>query len=481
MIGDSGSYLAGASGLKLGRWFDTPLVPSFSELPLLDTMHRAGWSPYADFGPGLPVVIAVLALVMPLMTAAVVVNVLSMGLLAWGIMIGPWSPRRPSELWLRSLMAIAVSCWPIVRFTSTGVLSEPLFCAALVWLCVLLARVTSPRTPQLVGLGVLVMFLGTLRFVGPVVAVVAAVLLVQRGVSKRRAAIWGALTAFVPLATTVVATQGTGARVVAFHRLDETDVFFAARGIGGWFEAGFGDQTRTLFRLDYAPTVVDWLIVAASASAALMVVWHWTRSLRRRTWFPLHPPLILGVALVLAVLPSMLFIDAVVKLENRLVMPTGILILCAGGWALAQLDHVGVATSAAIAWTIVATHPWNWMDRQDPPSSTRLTDTVDTLVVDRNIAYVLTTNADLVWWISGVPARYLPDGYHELSDRTYDVVPIMTAMPCSLSDTRGAIVVETAFVPSKVAEHLAADTAAGRYDMVDSAGIAVYTPTGSNC
>ena len=140
LVGDSGSYLAGASGFSQGRWFESPLVPSFSELALLDTVGNGGWSPFADFGFGAPMIIAIFDVIMPLHVAAGLVNVLAIGCIAAAIMFGPWTPQRATEWWTRSLLAISVSCWPILRFTGVAVLSEPIFCAAILWIAVIVAR-----------------------------------------------------------------------------------------------------------------------------------------------------------------------------------------------------------------------------------------------------------------------------------------------------------------------------------------------------
>ena len=477
MIGDSASYLAGASGLSSGRWFETPLVPSFSEIPLLDTVKDSGWSPYADFGIGLPIVIAVLDIVLSLEWAAALVNIASIGLVAAAIVIGPWSSQSRRELWLRSTLAVAVSCWPIMRFTSTGVLSEPLFCAALIWLVICLARIDVTRMSRLAGLGALTVLVGTTRFVGPVVALVIAVLLVQRGVPRPRAAAWAGLTMSIPLAATFLAAGTGGTRTPSFHPLDATDVFFVARGVGGWFEAGLGDQTSTLLRLDFQPSILDWLIVFVAGVSILVVVWSWIRSLRRGTTDPLQPAYVLAVALALAVVPSMVLLDAVVKLENRILMPSGLLVIAAAGWTIARRRNTAIAWLSIALWTIIATHPWQWLDRPAAPEPTTLTQAVLTLDVD----YVVTNNADLVWWITGTPARYLPDGYHDLSDRNFDISPIMNELPCALAATDGAIAAESSALSPALVEHIGDDVAAGRYVRRDVQGIAVYEPTGADC
>lgn len=477
MIGDSASYLAGASGLSSGRWFDTPLVPSFSEIPLLDSVKAGGWSPYADFGIGLPVVIAVLDIVLSLRWAAAFVNIASIGLIAAAIVIGPWSSQSRRELWLRSALALPVSGWPIMRFTSTGVLSEPLFCASLIWLVICLARIDVTRKSRLAGLGALTVLVGTTRFVGPVVALVIAVFLVQRGVPRSRAAIWAGLTTSIPLATTFLAAGSGGTRTLAFHPLDSTDVFFVARGVGGWFEAGLGDQTATLLRLDFQPSVFDWLIAVFAGLSALVVMWWWIRSLRRRTTDPLQPALVLAVALAVAVVPSMIFLDAVVKLENRILMPSGLLVIAAAGWAIARHRNAMIAWVVIALWAVISTHPWQWLERPPAPEPTPLTEAVRSLDVD----HVVTNNADLVWWITGTPARYLPDGYHDLSDRTYAISPIMDDLPCALAATNGAIVAEANALSPELSDHIADDVATGRYVRRDVQGIVVYEPTGSNC
>lgn len=477
LIGDSGSYLAGASGLSEGRLFDTPLVPSFSELSLLDTVHNAGWSPFADFGIGLPIVIALVNFVLPLTTAAAAVTIASIGLITSGVVIGPSSPRRHSELWMRSVLAVALSCWPILRFTAGGVLSEPLFCAALVWLAVLVVRLRPQRMLSLVVLGALTVTIGLLRFVGPVAALVVAVLLVQRGLSRRRAAVWAVITAIGPTLATLIATGSTGARVFALHGLNETDVFFTARGLGGWLEANFGDQTTTLLRSRFQPTIIDWLITIIGIIAAVAVLAAWARSIRRRRTSELEPALVLAVALALAVIPSMVVLDAVLKLENRILMPSGILVISAAGWWLAQRRVTAVSWSVVCLWVVVATHPWQWFDRLDAPEPTVLTDVVGSM----RPAYVITNRADLVWWITRIPARYVPDGYHDLSDRTYDPTPIMRALPCALHETDGAVIIESGTVNSAVTRQLDADVEAGRYEMTTSDGVVAYEPTGIGC
>lgn len=477
MVGDSGSYLAGAAGLSRGRWFETPLVPSFSELPLLDTVRNAGWSPYADFGIGLPIAIALLDVVLPLGSAAGSVTVIAIGAIAAGVVIGPWSPTRRAELWLRSILAIALSSLPILRFTSVGVLSEPLFCAALLWLVILLARPEAVRTPRLVASGLLTILIGTTRFVGPVVAVVVALLLVQRGLERRRALIWGISTAAGPLLLTLLATSTTGTRVLAFHSLDATDVFFAARGIGGWFEAGLGDQTSTLLRLDFQPHALHWLIVISAAAGASVVLWHWFDSFRTRVLSPLQPAMVLSVTLALAVVPSMLFLDAVVKLENRTLLPSGLLVICTAGWAMFRRLSVSMSCVLLVLWTIVATHPWSWLDRPDAPRPTALTRVVESL--DAHV--VITNQADLVWWITRVPARYIPDGFDDLSDRSYDPRDILVELACPLAEVDGVIVADHWTLDETISRQLTADSKLGKYTFSEIEGVVTYRPTGLGC
>ncbi len=481
IIGDSGSYLAGASAIAQGRFFETPLVASFSELSLIDTVRNAGWSPYADFGIGLPFVIALFDLVLPLTTAAALVNLVSIGAITAGVVIGPWSPRRSSELWFRSVLGIALSCWPILRFTSAGVLSEPLFCAAVIWLVIMVVRRPSPDVRWLVAMGLLTVLIGMLRFVGPIVAVVVAVLLVQRGLRWRRAATWGTITAIGPLVATVIAAGGT--RKISFHSLDSTDVFFTSRGIGGWFEASSGDQTATLLRMSFRPDLIDWMITSAAAVAACIVIWAWVARLRRRTTSPLEPTLVLAMMLALAVIPSMVFIDAVVKLENRILMPSGLLVISAAGWWFGRNSSTAFAWCALAAWTVVATHPWQWLERPEPPQPTNLTD----VVRDLDPAYVVTNNADLVWWMTRTPARYLPDGYHDLSDRFYDTEPIMSALPCDLAATGGLVVVDTASTAARTVGELEQLVESGDFERRDvmvgdmASDIVAYVPTNKNC
>jgi len=488
LIGDSGSYLAGASGVSQGRFFETPLVPSFSELSVIDTVRNVGWSPYADFGIGLPLVIALVHLVLPLNTAAVAVNVVSIGMIALGVVMGPWSPRRFSELWMRSVVAITVSCWPILIFTATGVLSEPLFCAALVWLAILLPRLDVHRTVSLVVLGALTILIGTVRFVGPIVAIIVAVLLLQRRVAPRRVVAWTAITALGPLVATWAATSNTNTRVLMLHGLDSSDVFFTARGVGGWFEANLGDQTSTLLRTSFDPSIFDWVVTIAALAGAAAVLVKWVGSIRRRDMPPLEPARVLAVGLALAVVPSMVFVDAVLKLENRILMPTGLLAIGATAWWIAERTPFGFVPSTKVSsmvswsviglWSVVATHPWQWFDRPSAPQATALTETVRTL----DPAYVVTNRADLVWWITHVPARYLPDGYHDLSDRSFDPRPIMRSLPCELDRTGGVIVIEDGSTIGAVADQLQMDTENGNYVKTTRPdGIVVYTPTGLDC
>ncbi len=479
MVGDSGSYLAGASGFGEGRWFRTPLVPSFSEHPLLDTVADAGWSPYADFGLGLPVTIAIVAVAAPLRIAAGAVNVVAIAAIAAGVVVGPWTPRRHGELWARAVLAVALSCWPILRFTGVGVLSEPLFCAAAVGLAIVLARMRAPTPRWLLAAGALAVLMGLTRFVGPAVAVVAAVLLVQRGLSWRKGLAWGALTAAVPVVAAAAATGPGGSRVVRFHDRGLDDVFFLARGVGGWFEAGMGDQTATLLRASFDPSLVDWAVAAGAMVGAVAVVWWWLRPPWTRTRSQLEPALVLATALVVVVVPSMFLLDAILKLENRILMPSGVLVIGAGGWWLARRARTLVALGGVALWAVVATHPWAWLERPSPSRPTALTDAVAGL----DVPYVVTNLADHVWWHTGVPAAYLPTGYHNRSERVDDPVPIVAALPCALARTGGAIVIDAgALVVPAVADQLAVDVAAGRYEAEELApGVVAYWPTGLDC
>jgi hypothetical protein len=185
------------------------------------------------------------------------------------------------------------------------------------------------------------------------------------------------------------------------------------------------------------------------------------------------------VGLALAVVPSMLFIDAVLKLENRIMMPTGLLAISAAGWWIAERTTFSVMSWSVIAlWTVVATHPWQWLDRPPAAQPTPLTETVRSL----DPAYVLTNRADLVWWATRIPARYLPDGYHDLSNRSFDTRPIMQSLPCELHRTGGVIVIEDGGTIGAVADQLQIDTANGNYTKsTRPSSIVVYTPTGLDC
>jgi len=504
-VGDSGSYLAGASGFANGHWFETPLVPSFSEISLLDTVNDAGWSPFSDFGVGAPMIIAFFDLFVPLRHAAGAVNVLAIGSIAAAVMVGPWTPRRTHEPWARAMLAIALSGWPILRFTAVGVLSEPVFCAAVLWLAVILARLSSHQASVLSGrstlvvLGALTIVAGFTRFVGPTIAVIVALLLVQRGLSWRRAGWWTLATGLVPTIVTAIASSGT--RTWTFHPRSAEDIFFLARGVGGWFEAGLGDQTSTLLRMSFRPSLLDWTIALVAVTSASVVMWNWIGDIAQRTTLfglsrsrvdagpalgrPLSPAVILATALALVIVPSMFFLDAILKLENRIMMPSGILVISAAGWWLAGKVSAPLALGAVCLWAIVATQPWNWLERPTPSRPTALTEAVEELEVRYGIRYVLTNQADLVWWHTGVPARYLPSGYYNRSDRTYDPQSLMAALPCALAQNDGAIVVDmNVGLPEPVIleEQLSLDVAAGRYDRVEVApGIVAYQPTGLDC
>lgn len=493
LVGDSGSYLAGASAFADGHWFHTPLVPSFSEIPLLDTVHDAGWSPFSDFGLGAPLLIALFDVVLPLRVAAGAVNVLAIGCIAAGVMVGPWTPRRSHELWVRAVLAISLSSWPILRFTGVGVLSEPVFCAAVLWLVVILGRLSPRRgsgplgTGTLVTLGALTVVAGFTRFVGPTVAVVVAALLVGYGVLRQRAIWWFLATGLAPTLVTALASRGT--RTWSFHSRSTDDIFFLARGVGGWFEAGLGDQTSTLLRLSFRPSLLDWLIVLIATTGAVVVVWIWIRSIFRRrpptSHAPLEPALILAAVLGIVIVPSMFFLDAILKLENRIMMPSGILVICTAGWWLAGKASAPLALGGVCLWAVVATHPWNWLERPAPSRPTALTEAVEELEVRYGVRYVLTNQADLVWWHTGVPARYLPSGYYNRSDRTYDPQPLMAALPCALAQNDGAIVVDmNVGLPQPVIleRQLSLDVAASRYARVEiTPGIVAYQPTGLGC
>jgi hypothetical protein len=272
------------------------------------------------------------------------------------------------------------------------------------------------------------------------------------------------------------------------HGLDASDVFFTARGVGGWFEANLGDQTATLFRTSFDPSILHWAITICAIAGAVAVLVKWVMSIRRRNTPPLEPARVLAVGLALAVVPSMVFVDAVLKLENRILMPTGLLAISATGWWIAERTATTVSprrfTSSLMSWsviglwTVVATHPWQWLDRQPAAQSTPLTEAVRSL----DPAYVLTNQADLVWWVTHIPARYLPDGYHDLSDRSFDTRPIMQSLPCELDRTGGVIVIEDGGTIGAVADQLQSDAVDGKYDMSTRPdGIVVYTPTGIDC
>ncbi|MFM7125350.1 MAG: hypothetical protein ACKOYO_00610 [Actinomycetota bacterium] len=174
--------------------------------------------------------------------------------------------------------------------------------------------------------------------------------------------------------------------------------------------------------------------------------------------------------------------DALVIADNRLMLPSGVLTIAALAWWMASWPRRSlVMWATVIVWAVTAVQPWQVTDMfSDRDTASVLATTVAAL--SDEITVVVTNDADLVHWETGLPAVYAPMPVKPLTGDVVDVEPLYRELPCALLQARGAVVIDDRATFSVVdVERLDAEVESGRLTSTDGDGTTVYVPTSTAC
>lgn len=484
---DTVTYWSGAEAVARGDLFHTTLAPSFSNFSALEVLDRGGTLPFVDFPVGYPLVAGVLGAVIGVRRSMEVVVLAALVAIASGLVVGGRTRRagHADELAL-AVTGVLLVASPTLRLVTQGALSEPLFCGAVLWSVIALARYRQGSTWWPVP--VLVVASSLLRFLGAPLAVLAGWERYRRTGHAGGSLTWTAAMLIPAAANIVAANLAGGGHGAGWRGLDRLDVETFVRSVGGWFDGRQGDIRRTYFSLDGPswwswPVALVWFLLVAVA-VILTVSGIRSSAGRRLPRLPVASELALTAAGIMSagLLAGILGFDALVIADNRLMLPSGMLTIAALAWWMASWPRHSLITWATVlVWAVTAVRPWQISDTfsdRDTPSS--LATTVASL--SDEIAVVVTNDADLVHWETGVPAAYTPMPVKPLTGDDVDVEPLYRGLPCALLRAHGAVVLRDQATFSVVdVERLDAEVVRGTLTVTSGEGTTVYLPTSEAC
>jgi hypothetical protein len=478
---DTGSYVSGARALRAGHPFTTTLAPSFSNFSVLDVLDRGGRLPFVDFPIGYPLLAGPVALITGAKASLGALVTVATGAMAAAIVLAPGVPQHRSTAWLRAAFATALVCLPVYRLVVQGGLSEPLFCAVVVGLAGALLRYR--RDGSAFGWAcVLAGAAGLLRFVGGVVALMPAIEHYRRHRDVRRALlVFAGCVAPVAL-NVVIAGAAGGGHTSRWHGLGVQDWRLVGRSAAGWFSTRTGDLAETLLRVGDALPWWAAIIAVVWAVAAIVALSMWIGLVRVAR---VPDSLVVGLAmaglLTLALLVGMALFDALATPDNRIMLPAGVVTLCAVVWSVdVAVDRIWIPAVALGAWVLLATAPWHVGSTFG--SADRLP--VARQFRDLDAEVIVTNDADGVYWETGIPTAYLPPPRMSLTDETVDRAALYERLPCALERDHGVVIVfEGAFFGIDPETQAFLDGLAGDGRLIPDGfeGGTIYEPSPTAC
>jgi hypothetical protein len=142
--------------------------------------------------------------------------------------------------------------------------------------------------------------------------------------------------------------------------------------------------------------------------------------------------------LTVALLAGMALFDALATPDNRIMLPAGIVTLCALVWSVdVAVQRVWVPALALGAWVLLATAPWHAGSTFG--STDRLP--VARQFRDLDARVIVTNDADGVYWETGIPSAYLPPPRMSLTDEPVDRAALYQQLPCALERGHGVVIV----------------------------------------
>ncbi|MFM8856995.1 MAG: hypothetical protein ACKOI2_07275, partial [Actinomycetota bacterium] len=506
---DTVTYWSGAESVASGHPLRTTLAPSFSNFDAVEFLDRGGSIPFVDFPIAYPLIAGSAGVLIGTRAAMHLLTVFASAVTAWAIVRGAFSSttlqmHQSSRSSCRLLLLGAFSCLvpflPAMRLVTQGTLSEPLFIASTLLLVGSLARYRNGgRWSPVV---VLVVTSSLLRFLGAPLAVLAGWEHHRRTGRARHSVVWS-IAMMIPAAINIgAASAAGGGHSAGWRGLDRMDVDVFVRSVGGWFDAIQGDIRRTYFTADgpswwsWPLTITIFVIMALAVNAVV----------RRQRCFTDTADIALTAAAILTagLLAGILGFDALVIADNRLMLPVGVLVLCALVWTgLERLDFhlpsftkssqqgkapkvrrshtmgIGVFTCLLVIWGIAAVRPWNALERY---SDIERPLALSRSVLDLDVAVVISNDADGVHWDTGVPAAYTPMPVKPLTGEVVDDAEIYLRIPCPLLIARGAIVISNDATFSTVDRDALDDlTDSGALRKVTQDRATMYLPTNRAC
>ncbi len=274
-----------------------------------------------------------------------------------------------------------------------------------------------------------------------------------------------------------------GGHTNTWHGLDATDVRLVGRSLAGMLDATTGNLAATLLRVGDLlpwwgyPLAVVWLVavlVAAAQYAGLT-------GARRPLPAAAEIPLVCAGLLTAALLAGIASFDALATPDNRLMLPTGVLSLCALVWVVDVSGKRLIAAFAVVAvWILSAAHPWDagqiFTAADRLPAAAELRGTRARVIVSND--------ADGIYWELGIPAAYLPPPRMSLTGAPVDRAALYAELPCALAEHDGIVVVLAgALFGVDGQDELDALVAEGRLhaSATPSGSAMIYAPNDQSC
>ena len=477
-IFDTISYWSGAEAIAGGDPFTTTLGAYFSNYDAVEFLGRDGRLPFVDFPVGYPLAAGLLGVLVGVRAALMTLTIASAGAIAALAVAGAGRPAHPGPLLVRALVGVGLVMLPISRLVTQGALPEPLF--GVLCLGAVAALLRDRRTGSTGwAAAALVGAAGLVRFVGAALAPLVVLEGYRRHRSWRRAIATGAI-GVTPAAANALWAGLAGGHGRGSDPITSSDARDLVRSIAGWIDAGNGDVGQTLFGGHVAAWV--WVVaaiwMAAVGLAAVAVV---TGRLR---WFPEPLALCLAAAGLLtgALALGMVGFDALVRPDNRLMLPAGLLTLVGAAWSFDVSGRAARPLAAALAaialWMALAVRPDQVGERFAAANAGAPHVVAAGALAE---AIVVSNDADIVLWFTGKPSVYLPLDRQPLTGDPVDPSATYAALPCALATGDGAVVmVEPAFIPG---DRAALDelVAAGRLMVEEAPNTRIYRPTATAC
>lgn len=474
---DTVTYWSGTDDLTRGHVFSTTLAPAFSNFDAIEFLARGGRLPFVDFPIGYPLVAGVIALAIGSSAALAVLTVIALvALVVLVVRGGSITGRQPLRAATLVVVAIGIVTLPTTRLVTHGALSEPLFAAAVVGLALALAsyRTNGRWWP----VATLVIVASMLRFIGGPLALLAGWERFQRTRRRGESIVWTIALMAPALLNIVLASTAGGGHDAGWRGVERLDLELFVRSIGGWFDSSQGDLTRTYF-VDRSPDWWSWPLAIVWIGA---LVYSLAGVIRRRSRLNVRAEFALAAAAIVTagLVLGFLGFDALVVPDNRLMLPAGILTICALVWSVPNTTRWAAASLViALGWFAVATAP-SGLDQ--PFTEPSRTDPYDAMIAGFDPEAIVSNDADGMHWATGIPAVYAPTPAKPLTGERVDTAPLYAELPCALDRANAIVViVDTAEFSSADQDALDAEVETGRLESTSRPGATIYSPGAIAC